>query len=113
MEPAASATNRTTFTVVRDEATATDWPDNTTLKVSTITGELAEQIRARTGLTGVVQLTETGTEGGWSEWTAEWLYDITVTVDGQTVWTSESHTPMGIGGTPLAHLLRWVGQVHG
>lgn len=101
----------TVFTLVNDDASNPGWPDNTTTKVSTVTGDLADQVRAKTGMAGRVQVTELGVEGGWSEMTVEWSYEVVVSVDATIVWTSDSNTPLDetdVTG-PFGRLLAWVG----
>ncbi len=83
-------TDPTKFTVLMSEDNDADWPDRETRTVSRVTGALADRLRAKTGLSGDVEVEEEGMEGGYSEYTVEWEYEVTVRIGGAVVWRTTS-----------------------
>ena len=103
----------TTFHVLRDDETIEDWPDSTHVRETLIIGELADRIRAKSGMVGDVVMVEDGTEGGYSEWTSEWDFDVTVKVGESVAWSTDygsgvaDVTETGYG--TMGELMRWLG----
>lgn len=56
------------------------WPPPDSYVDYLITGQLADLIRARTGEQGEVHFIECTIEGGYSEWTVEYDYEVTIKV---------------------------------
>ena len=80
-------TNPTTSVEVRswidspeEGRSADDWPYPDEHTEYLIGGQLADQIRARTGQTGDVIFEELNVSGGWSEYTQENDYSVTIKV---------------------------------
>ena len=100
----------TTFHTIKDEHDLQDWPDSTSHRETLVTGDLADRIRAKTGMTGEVVIHEDGSEGGYSEWTVEWDYEVVVKVGDATAWSTSGYAEMEVGeryGT-FAALMRWL-----
>lgn len=77
------------FAVVSEVFQGEEWPDRTTDRTTLITGELADMIREHFDIVGDVTLVEEGTEGGYSEYTQEENWDISVFVGDQKVWETD------------------------
>lgn len=102
----------TTFHVLRDDETVADWPDSTHVRETLIVGDLADRIRAKTGLAGDVVMFEDGTEGGYSEFTSEWNFDVKVKVGESVAWSTDygievADVTKTSYGT-MADLMRWL-----
>ena len=72
---------------------------------------LADRIRAKTGMTGEVVIHEDGSEGGYSEWTAEWDYEVVVKVGAEVVWRTDGYSEMSVGETrfgTFGDLMQWM-----
>ena len=92
-----TAVEGTVFVVLENEQDpGEDWPDGTSHIKTLVQGALADKVRARCGREGEVHLIEDGTEGGYSEYTVEWDYAFMVTVDGHTVYRTESLSSIGV-----------------
>nr|WP_278101131.1 hypothetical protein [Microbacterium proteolyticum] len=63
-----------------DEDDEGSWPPPDRYSDYLITGHLADLIRARTGESGAVHFIERETEVGYSEWTSESDYEVTIQV---------------------------------
>ena len=87
----------TTFHTIKDEHDLQDWPDSTSHRETLVTGDLADRIRAKTGRVGEVTIHEHGTEGGYSEWTVEWDYEVVVKVGAEVVWRTDGYSEMSVG----------------
>ena len=104
----------TTFHTIKDEHNLQDWPDSTSHRETLVTGDLADRIRAKTGMAGEVVIHEDGSEDGYSEMTVEWVYEVVVKVGDTTAWSTTSYADavMEINersryGT-FADLMRWL-----
>lgn len=85
-----------------------DWPYPTVTIESEVSGELRAGILAKLGRSkGDVCLVESEVSGGWSEWTQETDYEISVEIDGEKVWGDE-YSPSK--ESALAAFLEWVGK---
>ena len=92
------------FTVTSEVLEGEEWPDRTTDRTTLIAGELADMIREHFGSTGDVTLVEEGTEGGYSEWTQEEYWDISVFVGDQKVWETDAYEEFPTGRYRHDHL---------
>ena len=100
----------TIFQTLTDERDEREWPDSTHRRQTLVSGALADRIRAKTGMTGEVVIHEDGSEGGYSEWTVEWDYEVVVKVGDATAWSTSGYAEMEVGeryGT-FAALMRWL-----
>lgn len=66
-----------------------EWPYPDEVKISVVTGELADRIRARTGETGEVTIEERVISGGYSESTQENEYTFELRISGSKVWETD------------------------
>lgn len=92
---------------VKGEGDFEVWPYPTVIITSRITGKLREKILTLTGTIAEkeVLLEETTISVGYSEYTADYEYEIRVLVDGNEVW---SHDMAYSPETAMAAFLRWV-----
>ena len=94
-----------------EERNLQDWPDSTSHRETLVTGDLADRIRAKTGMTGEVVIHEDGEEGGYSEYTVEWDYEVVVKVGAEVVWRTHGYSEMSVGETrfgTFGDLMRWM-----
>lgn len=79
--------DNTEFILVESWSELGDWDENSwpppdEFALYTISGGLADKIRAKLGKSDATVKVETRvSEGGWSEWTNEFYYDFTLIVD--------------------------------
>jgi hypothetical protein len=87
---------------------ASDWPYPTQYTKSLITGDLADRVRTRLGLTPEVPvlLTEERISGGYSEYTQETDYNHTITCGQHTIQLRSGYERNG-----LTSLLNWLDEV--
>lgn len=101
----------TTFLTLKDERDEREWPDSTHCRQTLVSGALADRIRAKTGRAGEVTIHEDGTEGGYSEYTVEWDYEVVVKVGAEVVWRTHGYSEMSVGETrfgTFGDLMRWM-----
>lgn len=80
------STEPTTFIVTHEERDDQEWPNSTARTVTRIDGDLADKVRAHYGKTGDVEIHQEGTEGGYSEYTVEWDWEVELRVGNEVVW---------------------------
>lgn len=75
-----------TFEVVRDDYREADWPNSRHDRETLVTGDLADVLREHYSKSGDVTIVEHGAEGGYSEYTVEWDWDLELRIGGDSVW---------------------------
>lgn len=91
-----------------DEPEDDYWPPPPNYVESVVSGQLRTRILELAGLADVGQLVtliEIEIEGGYSEYTIEMDYGIDVLVDGQKVWSDDTHFS---DEQAMAAFLQWV-----
>ena len=81
----------TKFTLIQEERNYRDFPDSDAYTVTLIEGELADAVRSYYGISGDVTIHQDGQEGGWSECTVEWDWEVRLLIGNNTVWTNENY----------------------
>ena len=102
--------SNTTFTLVEER-----YEDYERWLISVVDGELADAVRARSGLSGEVRVWEREYTYWYSEYTADDEWAIRVTVGDKEVWTMEDAIwPLSQESSrdsyysSLGHFLKWV-----
>ena len=84
----------TQFITTRNEYHRLEWPDSRHYITTTVLGDLADRVRKAAGEedpSAEVQIVEKGSEGGYSEYTVEWLWTFEIHVAGQRVFDTDAY----------------------